>query len=97
MKQEEQWANEVLNSLNTIKRARPSEQIINKIESIIDENENIKIIPLTQLKWIAAAAITIIALNIYALNIQDNTSKNQIEFSENNSSLLSDYTFYQDQ
>lgn len=94
MDKKEQWANEVLQSLDGIKSAEPQADLFAKITAKIAKEKVVKIIPLKHLRWVAAAACVIIGVNIYVfnsgINSAKNTNVNTIEVYE----ILSDYSLY---
>jgi hypothetical protein len=88
----EQWANDVLHSLDSIKRAEPNTNLFEKISQHLPKEKVITLLPLKHLGWVAAAACFLIAANVYlprALNSQ-NTSKAIV----NPTALSSDYSIY---
>lgn len=93
MDKKEEWANEVLNSLNGMKRAEPSTDLFDKISAKLPKNEA-KIIPLKRLRWVAAAACLFIAVNVYVFNYQIK-NKQEVSYSQTSTStLLSNYSIY---
>lgn len=92
MNQKEQWANEVLQSLAGIKRAEPSVDLFVKISKRLPKEKLTKIIPLNRLIWIASAVCIVIALNIYVVR----TEMNSTHYSKNNEiELLNNYSIYE--
>ena len=92
MDKKEQWAEEVLNSLKGIKRTSPKDDLFDKIITSIPKNIKNEITPLKYIGWFAIAASVVISLNIYTLKLYKN-NVNTNEETENQISLLSDYTF----
>lgn len=90
MNQKEEWANEVLQSLDGIKRAEPQGDLFAKITAQISEEKIVKIIPLKRLVWVAAAACIIIAVNVYSFTPELTSVENQLVKTE----LLTDYSLY---
>ncbi|WP_025741780.1 hypothetical protein [Aquimarina pacifica] len=93
MDKKEQWADDILHSLEGAKRAIPKNDLFDEILAKIPEKKENKIIPLVHLTWIAAAAVAIIVVNVYALQLQNTTIKNVTESSDKEVSLLSNYVF----
>jgi hypothetical protein len=79
---------EILNSLEGIKRALPDSLLIDKINSRINEQREIKIIPIPTAFLIAASLVLLISLNFMALSTQFSNSHN---LSQSNTSLQSYY------
>ncbi len=93
MNKKEQWANEVLDSLNGIKKASPDSDLFNKIVAQLPTENSTKIIPLSYLSWVAVAACLIICVNIYVFNATLNTTKQEQEL-VTTTTVLSDYSIY---
>lgn len=93
MDKKQQWADEVLNSLEGIKRAIPKDDLLGEIITRIPNKKESEIIPLKHIRWIAVAASVVIMVNVYALRLQKNSSNNTEENLETQISLLTDYTF----
>lgn len=93
MMKKEQWADEVLKSIEGIQRAIPKEHLFDKIMVQVSSKEDVRVIPLRYVKWIAAAAIMVFALNIYALKLHTNNVKTKFGSDDLDIQLMLDYTF----
>ena len=91
METEEQWADDILKSLDGIKKAEPGADLFAKITAQLPEENDVKIIPLQRLVWLAAAASIVIAINIHVFNTQNNTDANS---TSETTELLNDYVLY---
>lgn len=96
MDKKEQWANEVLQSLDNIERAEPSADLFAKISAQLPAKEKTaKVIPLRNLRWVAAAACFIISANIYVFGSGLNSAKQKAETASTQEyGLISDYSLY---
>ena len=65
-KEEDILFNDILNSVKHIEKANPREALFKEIESDLFD-PSAKIIPLSKLKWVAAAAVLIISFNVTGL------------------------------
>lgn len=91
MEQNEQWTNQVFASIEGMKRAGPSDDLFEKINTKIPKSAQVKIFPMSKLLWAAAAACIIVTLNIFAFS--DSIKEgNQTTASEE--LLLTDFTLY---
>jgi len=90
MNKKDQWTNEVLNSLDGIQKAVPDDALLSRVMSQISENS---LMPKWKIGVAAVAAAMLIALNIYALNINDQQTQNQT--SSEYISLSNDLSIYQ--
>lgn len=92
MKEKEEWADDVLRSLDGLQRAEPNVELFARITNKVTQ-KTIRIIPLKPLAWVAAAACFIITINLYTFynttQISDNTNLNKSEYS-----LVMDYSLY---
>jgi hypothetical protein len=88
-KKEEIWVEEVLQSIDGIARAQAPEHLEIKLQNKIKSNEA-KIIPMqsTQLRWMAAAVILLIGLNVFLL-----TQRQQKLASFRRNNQTQDYSF----
>ncbi len=94
MKNKEQWANEVLQSLEGIQRAEPSADLFAKISQKLPKEKVIKMIPLKHLKWVAAAACVLIVINIFVFKSSIQTEQpNDYNYKVENN-LLTNYSIY---
>lgn len=92
----EKYITEVFDSLKGSKRAKPNPNLFAKIENRIF-GEEAKIIPITQWRMAAAAAVVILAMNIFAIqNFSQNNQKGTggIITEESNQVLISNYNLY---
>lgn len=94
MDKKEQWVNEVLQSLDGIEKAEPKADLFAKITDKISKGEVTKIIPLQQLRWVAAAACIIIGVNIYVFTSGITTTKNTNINTTETYQILSNYSLY---
>ena len=92
MEKREHWSEEVMDSLTGIQRAIPRPDLYDEICSQIHLPEMVKIIPLQNLKWVAAAAVLLISINLLAINhpYDENPQGEQ----ELELSLINDYSIY---
>lgn len=88
MDKKEQWANEVIQSLKGMQKATPSDALFDKILQQLP-TQQITVISLKRLAWIATAACVMIAINVIALR---NYESNQTQKTDE---LLSNYNIYQ--
>ncbi len=93
----EKWIEEVFESIQGSKRAKPSPGLFAKIEAQID-NPDAVIIPMFQRRVAAAAAILLLALNVFALRQymqQDSVLSNEsVAMEMPNQQLISNYNIY---
>lgn len=66
MEDQEKWIRDVINSPQGMKRAKPDNRLFDKISYAINVTDS-KIIPLTYVKLVAAAAIILMVLNVWVL------------------------------
>lgn len=92
MEKREHWSEEVMDSLTGIQRATPRPDLYDEIYSQIHLPEMVKIIPLQNLKWVAAAAALLISINLLAINHP--YDENQQGEEELEWSLVNDYSIY---
>jgi hypothetical protein len=86
----EQWANEVLASIEGVKRACPANNLFEKINAQLHNTVQVKIIPLRKLFWAAAAACILITVNIFELT----ASSNGANQNGSKDRILTDFTLY---
>lgn len=91
MKRNEQWSNEVIESIQGMKRATPSGDLFNKINSKIQKYEQLKLIPLNKLAFAAVAACIMITINIFAYTDNAKIGKNNIVANEQ---IFTDFMLY---
>lgn len=93
----EKWIEDIFNSLEGSKRAKPNFDLFARIEAEI-ENIDTKVIPLRQVRMMAAAAIVLLTLNmgVFLQYTQSQEANNENEVIEtiDQSSLISDYKLY---
>ena len=92
MSKPEEWADEIMNSLEGIQRAKPRADLFDAIDAKIDALPQPKVIPIRRLAWVAAAACVVIFVNIYSLTSSTNTEIAEEQGTE--TPLLSDYSIY---
>jgi len=90
----EKWIDDVFDSVKGSDRAKPNSDLFGKILNEINAPDA-SIIPLFQLRMIAAAAVILLVLNIAILrqNIQ-NSNLNSDEWVTENTSVISNYNIY---
>ncbi|WP_108801936.1 hypothetical protein [Aquimarina sp. Aq107] len=93
MDKKEKWVHETLKSLDNIKTASPRDDLFDTIITRIPVNKERKIIPLRHLGWVAAVAVIILTVNIYTLKLKKDSIDNTAKKSEDQISLLTDYSF----
>lgn len=97
-KDKENWMEDVLGSLKGSKRAQPNPGLFARIESQIETPEAI-VIPITQWRLAAAAAILLLMLNVFAIQkyIQTyNLKTNELVVDANaDQQLISNYNPYE--
>ncbi|MFZ4414212.1 MAG: hypothetical protein ACOYOV_14105 [Bacteroidales bacterium] len=91
MEHTEQWANEVFGSIEGMKRASPSIDVLEKINAKLQKTVQAKMIPLRKLAWAAAAACIMITLNIYSFTSVVGGENHTIAAKEQ---ILSDFSLY---
>lgn len=95
MEQIEQWANEVLVSIEGFERARPSDTLFAKINSQLTDKVQSKIIPIRKLYWLAIAACAVLVLNIFAFSSEMSEISNVDINNQQQAQLLTDFTIYE--
>lgn len=92
----ETWIEDVFHSTKGGKRAKPSDDLFGKILNKIDAPDA-QIIPLFQLRVVAAAAVILLILNIAILrqSIQnDNSDSNEWVTENTEESVISNFNLY---
>lgn len=92
MDKKEKWAEDVLNVLDNVEQVEPKPELFNKINRQLFETRQVKIIPLKQVKLVAAAACLVFAVNVYVF--ASNIKSNQITKTTERQDLLTEYTLY---
>lgn len=97
-KDKENWMEDVLGSLEGSKRAQPNPGLFARIESQIETPEAI-VIPVTQWRLAAAAAILLLMLNVFAMRqyaqrYEVNTDELVVDVSSDQQ-LISNYNPYE--
>lgn len=96
--EKEKWVNSVMGSLEGMQRAKPASDLFAKIEREIASPEG-KIISMNQLRVAAAAAILLLAMNIFLLNqYAKSETVSSIEWVsevDSNEQLISNYNLYE--
>jgi len=94
MNKKEKWADEVLQSMDGMKRAEPADDLFDKIMAKIPEKEQAVIIPIKRLRWLVAAACLVIGLNIYVFSIGIQSSQKGDTSESQSIELLTDFSLY---
>ena len=81
----------ILDSMKGSQRAKPSADLFAKIERKINQPEA-SVIPLRQLKWAAAAVISLLIIN--GLAVQQNYKHHKTNATTEGASIISNYTLY---
>ncbi|MFK7809209.1 MAG: hypothetical protein AB8F74_15505 [Saprospiraceae bacterium] len=93
----EKWIDEVLGSIKGSERAKPQSELFSKIEDALNDQE-VKVIPMSQWGYSVAAAVLVLLLNIAVLKqyVQSNNANiSEIVTDDNSSqSLVSNYKIY---
>ncbi len=94
----EKWINGVMGSLAGIQRAKPKQDLFSEIKKGIAKPEG-KVITMQQLRIAAAAAVLLLAINVflltqYAKSEQSNTTDWVTEV-DANEQLISNYNLYE--
>ena len=94
----EKWIEDVFDSMKGSQRAKPSTELLAKIEQQIGVTES-KIIPIYSFRMVAAAAILLLVLNVFAVRqfMESNTVATEELLVEETSglSLISNYNIYE--
>lgn len=93
MKRKEEWINDVFNSIEGIKRASPPNDLFIKVESLLSRKGKNYYIPIRKLSWSVAAAIFLIAINIYSISSSMKINNKEKEGFEQ-LQILTDFTLY---
>ena len=93
MKNAEQFADEILQSAQTIERAKAPDFLLENILSKIEDKEIYRIIPIKKLKWISIAASLLIAGNLLVLTLKNN-EESIVKNNSNAESLITNYDIY---
>jgi len=94
MNNKEKWADEVLHSMDGLRRAEPADDLFDKILDKIAEKKQAVIIPIKRLRWLAAAACLVIGLNIYVFSIGMKSSQKENTSESQSIELLTDFSLY---
>lgn len=94
MNNKEQWADEVLQSLDGIQKAKPNPELFAKITNKLYAEKQSKIIPLKQLGWVAAAACLLLALNIYTFDLRIKSEENTIDETVAENKIIHEFALY---
>ena len=81
----------ILESTAGMHRAKPSDDLLTKIENQIDSQEA-TIIPISRLRWAAAAAILLLLVNGLAINIYLNQKNTPTNYAKQ--SIITEYKLY---
>ena len=95
----EKWTEEIFDSLEGMKRAKPDINLYNKIENQLFSEES-KVIPINRLRFAAVAAIFILLVNVISLKVYINSSNSnptvESQTSNNyNQQLISNFKIYE--
>lgn len=93
MNEKDTWANEILQSLEGIQKASPSDDLFAKIMEQIPEAIPTNIIPLKRLGWIAVAACFLIGINVYVFDL-GTTNNIKTQSTQQYDKLMTDYSLY---
>jgi hypothetical protein len=91
----EQWADEVLHSLNKIERVEPSDNLFTKITERLSEKKQTKIIPIRHLQWLAVAACLLLGLNIFMFASNIVLTNKQVTNNKADYQLINAYSLYE--
>lgn len=94
MNKNEQWANEVLHSLDGMQKATPKVDLFDKIMTQLPQEKKAKIIPLRKLRWAAVAASIIIGVNVYVFSSGMNQAGQNTATTATEYQLVTDYSLY---
>lgn len=97
MKNKEQQIDAILNSMNGSKRAKPRPELLAQIQKKIRQPVA-KILTMNQLRAVAAAAVLLVTLNVYAfssLYSNEALSENELVLQGDDESLISNYQIYE--
>lgn len=86
-----QRINDILNSTKGSQRAKPSGNLLQQIEQGIDLVDR-NIIPIKRLRLLAVAAVLLLLVNVFAVNIYWQSEMNK---EESSMTLISDYKLYE--
>ena len=92
----EKWIDDVLSSTQGMSRARPDAVLFDRINAAL-ELAQVKVIPMYYVKIAAAAAVILLAVNIFAtINYPEQPSEQVIEgnYASQESELFIDYNIY---
>lgn len=94
MDQKEKWVNDVLESIEGLERAKPSDALFAKINSRLPNKTQVKIVPLKKLYWIAVAACAILVINIFVFSSEIKESTNEMKNNTDQAQLFNDFNIY---
>lgn len=96
-KDQEKWISSVMDSTKGIHKAEPSADLLAKIERQIDASE-FAVIRMQQWRIAVAAAVLLLALNVFLIRQYMQSNDTNIELVSNDSStetLISNYKLYE--
>lgn len=96
-KDQEKWISSVMDSTKGIRKAEPSADLLAKIERQIDASE-FAVIRMQQWRIAVAAAVLLLALNVFLIRQYMQSNDTNIELVSNDSStetLISNYKLYE--
>lgn len=93
MNVKEQWAEDVIESVSEIKRAKPSNDLFDQILMDISKQES-ALIGLQSICWTALVASLVIGFNVYVLTLNKQTVVQGSVQVDQTISIQSDFTIY---
>lgn len=94
----QKWIDDVFDSMQGSRRAKPSPELFGKIETEIDAPEA-RVIPMYQWRLTAAAAVLLLVLNVFALRqVAESNALNTGEWvveRTSNQQLISNFKIYE--
>lgn len=94
MNKQEEWAEDVINVLEEIKQVEPRPELFAQINSMLFDKKETKIIPLKQVKWVAAAACLFIIVNGYVFGSNIKSNQENVTQTDESIDILTEYTLY---
>lgn len=94
MDRKEEWISEVMGSLDGMKKAEPNPDLFAKITSNLPVVHQAELIPLRQLRWVAAAACLVVGVNIFVFSLYISSYENAKPQSTTKHQLNNEYSLY---
>lgn len=96
---EESRINDIMSSLDGIKRAQPDAMLFDKIIADLDR-PTAKIVSMAQWRWVAAAAVAVLVLNFIGIKQYSNAQNNYytqqtVAQTEDADQLISNFNLYE--